>query len=159
MAGSLNRVMLIGRCTADPEMRYLPSGQPVTQLRMATNRYGSSQDGERREFTDYHDVVVWNIGQRKLAELAGQFLRKGSLVYIEGRLQTRSWDGQDGQKRYRTEVNTTDIQFLDSRGAASEAGDAGPRVQAFPPPTGGEEPSATPTELPDGDIDPDDIPF
>ena len=70
MAGSLNRVQLIGRCTADPEMRYLPSGQPVTQLRIATNRYGSSQDGERREFTDYHDVVVWNMGQRKLAELA-----------------------------------------------------------------------------------------
>jgi single-strand DNA-binding protein len=89
VAGSLNRVQLIGRCTADPEMRYLPSGQPVTQLRIATNRYGSSQDGERREFTDYHDVVVWNIGQRKLAELAGQFLHKGSLVYIEDRLQDR----------------------------------------------------------------------
>lgn len=159
MAGSLNRVMLIGRCTADPEMRYLPSGQPVTQLRIATNRYGSSQDGERREFTDYHDVVVWNMGQRKLAELAGQFLRKASLVYIEGRLQTRSWDGQDGQKRYRTEVNATDIQFLDSRGAASDSGDSGPRVQAFPAPAGAEDPSATPAELPDGDIDPDDIPF
>ncbi len=65
MAGSLNRVMLIGRCTADPEMRYLPSGLPVTQLRIATNRYGTSQEGERREFTDYHDVVVWNMGQRK----------------------------------------------------------------------------------------------
>jgi single-strand DNA-binding protein len=152
-------VQLIGRCTADPEMRYLPSGQPVTQLRIATNRYGSSQDGERREFTDYHDVVVWNMGQRKLAELAGQFLHKGSLVYIEGRLQTRSWDGQDGQKRYRTEVNTTDIQFLDSRGAASESGDTGPRVQGFPPPAGGEEAPPTPSDLPDGDIDPDDIPF
>ncbi len=153
MAGSLNRVMLIGRCTADPEMRYLPSGQPVTQLRMATNRYSTSQDGERKEFTDYHDVVVWNMGGRKLAELAGQYLKKGSLVYIEGRLQTRSWDGQDGQKRYRTEVNANDIQFLESKGA--EAGDQGARVQPFP---------ATPREdaAPDpgdGDIDPDDIPF
>jgi single-strand DNA-binding protein len=159
MAGSLNRVMLIGRCTADPEMRYLPSGVPVTQLRIATNRYGSSQDGERREFTDYHDVVVWNMGQRKLAELAGQFLHKGSLVYIEGRLQTRSWDGQDGQKRYRTEVNCNDIQFLDPKGASSEGRGSGPRVQAFSPPAGGEETSPNPTELPDGDIDPDDIPF
>ncbi|MHB1499911.1 MAG: single-stranded DNA-binding protein [Candidatus Dormibacteria bacterium] len=155
MAGSLNRVMLIGRCTADPEMRYLPSGQPVTQLRMATNRYSTSQDGERKEFTDYHDVVVWNMGGRKLAELAGQYLKKGSLVYIEGRLQTRSWDGQDGQKRYRTEVNANDIQFLEARGA--EGGDQGARVQPFPAP-------ATPTEdaAPDpgdGDIDPDDIPF
>jgi single-strand DNA-binding protein len=139
-------------------MRYLPSGQPVTQLRIATNRYGSSQDGERREFTDYHDVVVWNMGQRKLAELAGQFLHTGSLVYIEGRLQTRSWDGQDGQKRYRTEVNATDIQFLDSRGAPAEGGDTGPRVQGFPPPAGGEDASPT-ASVPDGDIDPDDIPF
>jgi len=159
VAGSLNRVQLIGRCTADPEMRYLPSGQPVTQLRIATNRYGSSQDGERREFTDYHDVVVWNMGQRKLAELAGQFLHKGSLVYIEGRLQTRSWDGQDGQKRYRTEVNASDIQFLDSRGASAETGDTGNRVQAFPPTSGGEDASPTPSDVPDGDIDPDDIPF
>ncbi len=159
MAGSLNRVMLIGRCTADPEMRYLPSGQPVTQLRLATNRYGSSQDGERREFTDYHDVVVWNMGQRKLAELAGQFLRKGSLVYIEGRLQTRSWEGQDGQKRYRTEVNASDIQFLDSRGAGTEGSDSGPRVQSFPPPAAGDTATSTPADLPDGDIDPDDIPF
>ncbi|HVB13874.1 MAG TPA: single-stranded DNA-binding protein [Candidatus Dormibacteraeota bacterium] len=159
MAGSLNRVMLIGRCTADPEMRYLPSGQPVTQLRLATNRYGSSQDGERREFTEYHDVVVWNMGQRKLAELAGQFLHKGSLVYIEGRLQTRSWDDKEGQKRYKTEVNTTDIQFLDSRGAAPEGEDAGPRVQRFPSPGGGEDAPNNPTEVADGDIDPDDIPF
>ncbi|MGH7691416.1 MAG: single-stranded DNA-binding protein [Candidatus Dormibacteria bacterium] len=159
MAGSLNRVMLIGRCTADPEMRYLPSGVPVTQLRIATNRYGSSQDGERREFTDYHDVVVWNIGQRKLAELAGQFLHKGSLVYLEGRLQTRSWEGQDGQKRYRTEVNCNDIQFLDSKGATPEGGDAGPQVQAFPKPAQGGGPTTEAGELPDGDIDPDDIPF
>lgn len=158
MAGSLNRVMLIGRCTADPEMRYLPSGLPVTQLRIATNRYGTSQDGERREFTDYHDVVVWNMGQRKLAELAGQYLRKGSLVYIEGRLQTRSWEGQDGQKRYRTEVNASDIQFLDSRSAEGQEG--APRVAPFPGATaGGAPPSPEPADIPDGDIDPDDIPF
>ncbi|MGH7639332.1 MAG: single-stranded DNA-binding protein [Candidatus Dormibacteria bacterium] len=158
MAGSLNRVMLIGRCTADPEMRYLPSGVPVTQLRIATNRYGSSQDGERREFTDYHDVVVWNIGQRKLAELAGQFLRRGSLVYIEGRLQTRSWEGQDGQKRYRTEVNCNDIQFLDPKSQGPADGDQETRVQAFPVPGGGQAPAAA-SEVPDGDVDPDDIPF
>ncbi len=155
MAGSLNRVMLIGRCTADPEMRYLPSGQPVTQLRLATNRYGGSADGERREFTDYHDVVVWNMGQRKLAELAGQYLKRGSLVYIEGRLQTRSWDGPDGQKRYRTEVNASDIQFLESRGAGEAA--EGARVQPFP----GAAPSldVVPPAGSEGDIDPDDIPF
>ncbi len=151
MAGSLNRVMLIGRLTADPEMRYLPSGQPVTQLRMATNRYGTSTDGERREFTDYHDVVVWNIGQRKLAEIAGQYLHKGSLVYVEGRLQTRSWDGQDGQKRYRTEVNANDIQFLEPRGATAGDGEDG----------GARQPVAVPGVAAEagGDVDPDDIPF
>jgi single-strand DNA-binding protein len=183
MAGSLNRVMLIGRCTADPEMRYLPSGQPVTQLRIATNRYGTSPDGERREFTDYHDVVVWNIGQRKLAELAGQYLRKGSLAYIEGRLQTRSWDGQDGQKRYRTEVNCTDIQFLDSKnaGGAAEGQPADQPAtrrapsssqafaQGLPSGPGGNSKAQAgaavaraPTGTGDdaaGDVDPDDIPF
>ncbi len=157
MAGSLNRVMLIGRCTADPEMRYLPSGQPVTQLRIATNRYSTSQEGERREFTDYHDVVVWNMGGRKLAELAGQYLKKGSLVYIEGRLQTRSWDGQDGQKRYRTEVNASDIQFMDSKG--SEGQEASPRVAPFPAASSSGSGAPESSDIPDGDIDPDDIPF
>jgi single-strand DNA-binding protein len=154
MAGSLNRCMLIGRLTRDPELRFLPSGQAVCQLALATNRYGTDQQsGERREFTDYHDVVVWNQGNRKLAELCAQYLQKGRLVYVEGRLQTRSWDDQQsGQKRYKTEVNASDVQFLDSRqdgagamGAPAESG--APRGAAAPAFEGG------------GDIDPDDIPF
>jgi len=153
MAGSLNRVMLIGRLTRDPELRYLPSGQAVCQLAMATNRYGTDQQsGERREFTDYHDVVVWNQGNRKLAELCAQYLQKGRLVYVEGRMQTRSWDDQQsGQKRYRTEVNATDVQFLDSRqdgmGAPAETAAAGAPARGAAPFEGG------------GDVDPDDIPF
>ena len=144
---SLNRVMLIGRLTRDPEMRYTPSGQPVTSFSIATNRYGQSPDGERREFTDYHNIVAWNIGKRTLAELAAQYLRKGSLCYVEGRLQTRSWEGQDGQKRKTTEVVANDIQFLDSR-----SGGEGPSSgQSFEPPAP-EEPGAR-------DVDPDDIPF
>src|SRR4030088_1994165 len=111
----LNKVMLIGRLTRDPEMRYTPSGSPVTSFSLATNRYGQGTDGEKKEYTDYHNVVVWNIGKRNLAEIAGQYLHKGSLVYIEGRLQTRSWEGQDGQKRKTTEVNATEIQFLEPR--------------------------------------------
>ena len=154
MAGSLNRVMLIGRLTRDPELRYLPSGQAVCQLALATNRYGTDpQSGERREFTDYHDVVVWNQGNRKLAELCAQYLQKGRLVYVEGRLQTRSWDDKEtGAKRSKTEVNASDVQFLDSRqdgmapvGAPAEAGTAG-RAPAAPFEGG-------------GDLDPDDIPF
>src|SRR2546429_6918980 len=112
---NLNKVMLIGRLTRDPEMRYTPSGSPVTSFSLATNRYGQTTDGEKKEYTDYHNVVVWNIGKRDLAEIAGQYLHKGSLVYVEGRLQTRSWEGQDGQKRKTTEVNATEIQFLEPR--------------------------------------------
>jgi single-strand DNA-binding protein len=150
MAGSLNRVMLIGRLTRDPELRYTPSGTAVCNLALATNRYGQDQGGERREFTDYHDVVVWNQGNRKLAELCSQYLQKGRLVYVEGRLQTRSWDdAQSGQKRYRTEVNASDVQFLDSRQDAGAPVEAG----AAPVAAGG------PTPVPAGDIDPDDIPF
>jgi single-strand DNA-binding protein len=158
MAGSLNRVMLIGRLTRDPELRYLPSGQAVCQLAMATNRYGTDpQSGERREFTDYHDVSVWNQGNRKLAELCSQYLQKGRLVYVEGRMQTRSWDDKEtGAKRSKTEVNANDVQFLDSRqdgapmGAPAEA-EAGAGAAA---PRGGGAPFEG-----GGDVDPDDIPF
>lgn len=144
---SLNRVMLIGRLTRDPEMRYTPSGQPVTSFSIATNRYAQGSDGERREFTDYHNIVAWNIGKRTLAELAAQYLRKGSLCYVEGRLQTRSWEGQDGQKRKTTEVVANDIQFLDSRGSGAPAA------------VGGDEAAPMPEESGARDVDPDDIPF
>lgn len=146
---SLNKVMLIGRLTRDPEMRYTPSGQPVTSFSIATNRYGSGADGERREFTDYHNIVAWNIGRRTLAELVAQYTKKGSLVYVEGRLQTRSWEGQDGQKRRTTEVIVSDIQFLDSRGAGA------------PGPGGADETPPAPDDPGAGarDVDPDDIPF
>lgn len=150
MAGSLNRVMLIGRLTRDPELRYTPSGTPVCNMGIATNRYGQDQNGERREFTDFHDVVVWNMGNRKLAELCGQYLQKGRLVYIEGRLQTRSWDdAQSGSKRYKTEVNASDVQFLDGRGDG--AGGA--------PVAAGAAVGAAPEGAAGGDVDPDDIPF
>ena len=145
MAGSLNRVMLIGRLTRDPELRYTPSGTPVCNLAIATNRWGSDANGERREFTDYHDVVVWNQGNRKLADLCSQYLQKGRLVYVEGRLQTRSWDdAQSGQKRYKTEVNANDVQFLDGRQDGAAAAGV---------------PLPEPAAVGAGDVDPDDIPF
>jgi len=143
---SLNKVMLIGRLTRDPELRYTPSGTPVTTFGLATNRYGTGADGERREFTDFHNVVVWNLGKRNLAEVVAQYTKKGSLIYVEGRLQTRSWEGQDGQKRNRTEVVATEIQFLDTRGSGS--GPAGAGEEAPPP-----------DEPPIRDVDPDEIPF
>jgi single-strand DNA-binding protein len=154
---SLNKVMLIGRLTRDPEMRYTPSGQPVTSFGLATNRYLSSAEGERREMTDFHDVVAWNIGRRNLAEIVAQYTRKGSMVYVEGRLQTRSWDGQDGKKRYKTEVVAENVQFLDSRNAqpAGQAGSAPAGVASSSSDSNGgrgEEP-------PIRDVDPDEIPF
>jgi single-strand DNA-binding protein len=151
---NLNKVMLIGRLTRDPEMRYTPSGSPVTTFSLATNRYGQSTDGEKKEYTDYHNVVAWNIGQRKLAEICGSYLHKGNLVYVEGRLQTRSWEGQDGQKRKTTEINATDVQFLEPRSQQSREPAAEPveaPVAAAAPAGHGEEASR--------DVDPDDIPF
>ena len=148
---SLNKVMLIGRLTRDPEMRYTPSGQPVTSFSIATNRYGSGPDGDRREFTDYHNCVAWNIGKRNLAEIMGQNLKKGSLVYVEGRLQTRSWEGQDGQKRKTTEVIVNDFEFLESRGAG-----AGTAAGGVP---GAAEDGASTEEAAVRDVDPDEIPF
>jgi single-strand DNA-binding protein len=145
---NLNKVMLIGRLTRDPEMRYTPTGSPVTSFSLATNRYGQGPDGERKEYTDYHNVVVWNIGKRNLAEITGQYLHKGSLVYVEGRLQTRSWEGQDGQKRKTTEVNATEVQFLEPRQAPAPAPEtaevAGSSARADDAPR---------------DVEPDDIPF
>ena len=122
-ATNINRVILTSNLTRDPELRFTPSGTAVCNIAIATNRYGQDQSGERREFTDYHDIVVWNQGNRKLAELCGQYLQKGRMVYVEGRLQTRSWDDKDtGAKRYKTEVNANDVQFLDSARDGVEGG-------------------------------------
>jgi single-strand DNA-binding protein len=172
---NLNRAQLIGRLTRDPEMRYTQSGTAMTKFGLATNRYGSDAEGSRKEFTDFHNVVAWNQGKRNLAELCAQFLRKGSLVYVEGRLQTRSWEGQDGQKRTTTEINANDVQFLESRGASTgggggggaeapleddfaatgSGGSGGSGAQAVAPTGGGAAAPAAGSE----EIDPDDIPF
>jgi single-strand DNA-binding protein len=156
MSGSLNKVLLIGRLTRDPEMRYTPQGTAVTNFGLATNRYGTGDGGERKEFTDFHDIVVWNIGRRNLAEIVAQSLRKGALVYIEGRLQTRNWEDQSGQKRYKTEVVANDVQFLEPR--QSGAGEAYVAPQTATPVAAG-VPAAATTGAGEGDLDPDDIPF
>ena len=116
---SLNKVTIIGNLGKDPEMRFTPNGAPVTSFSIATNRTrAAGADGERRVDTEWFSVVAWN----KLAEICNQYLGKGSLVYIEGRLQTRSWDGQDGQKHSRTEIVANDVQFLDRRGGSLDDG-------------------------------------
>jgi single-strand DNA-binding protein len=149
---NLNKALLIGRLTKDPEMRYTPSGTAVTNFSIATNRWSSGADGERKEFTDYHNIVAYNAGKRNLAEIVAQYTRKGALVFIEGRIQTRSWEGQDGQKRRTTEIIANDVQFLDSRGGAPA--DGTPRQR----PAAGEDSIPAPDDAP-RDVDPDEIPF
>ncbi len=111
MARSLNRVQLIGNLTRDPELRYTPSGSAVCSFGIATNRSWTTDSGEKREEVDFHNIVAW----RKLAELCSQFLTKCRKVYVEGRLSTRSWTGQDGQQKSRTEVVIDDMILLDNR--------------------------------------------
>ncbi len=111
MTRGLNKVMIIGNLGRDPEMRYTPSGKPVTSFSVATSRTWVTTDGDRREATEWFNVVAW----RDLAEICNQYLTKGSKVYIEGRLQTRSWEGPDGQKHFRTEVVADEMILLDSR--------------------------------------------
>ncbi|OGH68853.1 MAG: hypothetical protein A2754_03340 [Candidatus Magasanikbacteria bacterium RIFCSPHIGHO2_01_FULL_47_8] len=107
----LNRVMIIGRLTRDPELKSLPSGRSVASFSVATGRQWTDANGQKQKQTEFHNVVLW----AKLAETAGQYLRKASRVYVEGRSQTREWTGQDGVKRYRTEIIGESFIMLDGR--------------------------------------------
>lgn len=111
MAGSLNKVMVIGNVGRDPEMRYLQNGNPITTFSVAASRRWRDPDGQDHEETEWFNVVAW----AKLAETVCQIVTKGRKVYVEGRIQTRSWDGQDGQKHYRTEVVANTVMLLDRR--------------------------------------------
>jgi single-strand DNA-binding protein len=108
---SLNKVMIIGNVGGEPEMRFTPDGKSVTSFRVATNRFYTAPGGERKQETEWFTVVAWG----KLAEQCNQLLGKGRLVYAEGRLHTRSWDDQTGQRRYRTEIIAERVSFLDRR--------------------------------------------
>ncbi len=116
-ARGLNKVMLIGNLGADPEMRYTPSGKAVTTFRIAVNRtWKDAASGEQQQDTQWIRIVTWT----QLAEICARYLSKGRQVYVEGRLQTRSWEGQDGQRRYMTEVVAQDVIILDRAPAAAE---------------------------------------
>ncbi len=116
----LNKVTLIGNLGADPEVRYMPTGGAVANITLATTmRWKDKQSGERKEATEWHRVVLYN----RLAEIAGEYLKKGRQIYIEGRLQTRKWQGQDGQDRYTTEIIANELHMLGNRtGGTSEFG-------------------------------------
>lgn len=136
---SLNKVMVIGNIGGDPEMRFTPNGHPVTSFRVATNWIFATPEGERKQETEWFSVVTWN----RLAEQCNQFLSKGRLVYVEGRLRTRSWEGQDGQKHFRTEVIANRVTFLDRQGQAAVS----------------ESEEKTDDENVPNDIEPDEIPL
>lgn len=116
MARGINKVILIGNLGRDPEVRYMPSGGAVANLTLATSEnWKDKNTGENQERTEWHRVVMFG----RLGEIAGEYLKKGSKVYIEGKLQTRKWQGQDGQDRYTTEIVASEMQMLDSRGGGS----------------------------------------
>lgn len=121
MAMSLNKVQLIGNLTRDPELRQIPGGSTVATFSIATNFTWTDQSGQKQEKTEFHNIVAW----RKLAEICGQYLKKGSKVYIEGRLQTRDWEGEDGVKRYKTEIIAENMIMLDKKGAMDSSMSAG----------------------------------
>jgi len=129
MARGINKVILIGNLGKDPEVRYMPSGGAVANLTVATSEnWKDKQTGQNQERTEWHRVVMFN----RLGEIAGEYLKKGSKVYIEGKLQTRKWQDKEGQDRYTTEIVANEMQMLDSRGGAAEFGGA--------PQQGGQQP-------------------
>jgi single-strand DNA-binding protein len=152
MAGGVNKVILIGNLGADPEVRFTPGGQAVANFRVATNESWTDKQGQKQERTEWHRIVVWG----KLAELCGEYLKKGRQAYVEGRLQTREWTDKENKKNYTTEVVAQTVQFLGGRaeggggfssGGARGGGDGGgsggpvppPGDDLGPPPSGGDD--------------------
>jgi single-strand DNA-binding protein len=119
MARGINKVIIVGNCGQDPETRYLPSGGAVTNVSIATSEsWKDKNTGEQQERTEWHRIVFFN----RLGEIAGEYLKKGSKVYVEGSLRTRKWQGQDGSDRYTTEIVASEMQMLDSRGGMEGGG-------------------------------------
>ena len=131
MAGGVNKVILVGHLGADPDMRYTPSGQGVCELRLATSESWNDKNGQRQERTEWHRIVVWG----KRAEVCSKYLAKGRPVFVEGRIQTRTYDDKDGNKRYITEIIANDVQFL---GGGKEGGGGGGRGEGPPAPAEGD---------------------
>jgi len=141
----VNKVILIGNLGADPELRYTPSGRAVVNFNLATSRTWNNRDGEKQEETEWHRIVAWD----KLAEICGEYLKKGAQTYVEGRLQTRSWEDKNGLKRYTTETVVSEMRMLGSR---QDAGSSGSSKSS-------EAPSLPPDNLPSTFEADDDLPF
>ena len=154
MAGSLNKATLIGNLTRDPETKQTTSGQTVCSFGLATNRTWKDASGQKQEQVEFHNLVAWG----KLADICGQYLTKGKKIYVEGRLQTRDWEGQDGVKRYRTEIIVEDMIMLDRAGGPGMSGESSSKP--FAPSAKKSAPLADdPGMSPDDEIKVEDIPF
>jgi len=155
----LNKAYIIGNLTRDPEIKALPSGTKVCSFSLATNRVFKDKDGQRQEATDYHNIVTF----AKLAELSAQYLKKGQQALVEGRIQTRSWDAPNGEKKYRTEIIAENVQF-GWKGVAGGGNSSGSTAQKESAPVEaaraeGKEGSGDSIQYPSEEINPDDIPF
>ncbi|KTD04107.1 single strand binding protein [Legionella geestiana] len=158
MARGINKVILIGNIGGDPEVRYMPNGNAVATLSVATSEaWKDKQTGERQERTEWHRVVCFN----RLGEIAGEYLRKGSKVYVEGSLRTRKWQDQQGQERYTTEIVAAELQMLDGKGGASGAFDDQGTMGAPAPQQASRRPQASAPASAENAFDEldDDIPF
>jgi single-strand DNA-binding protein len=149
----LNKAIIIGNLTRDPEMKALPSGIQVTSFSVATNRVWKDKNGAKQESADYHNVVVFG----RQAETASQYLKKGASVLVEGRMQTRSWDAADGSKKSRTEIVADRVQFGPRAGTTPSGGTSAP--SSAPAKDAGAKEALDTIEYPEDEINPDDIPF
>lgn len=150
----LNKVFIIGNITKDPELKALPSGMQVATFSVATNRTWKDQAGQKQEAADFHNIVIFG----KQAEVIGQYMKKGSNIFIEGRIQTRSWDGPDGKKNYRTEIIGERFQFGPKTSGTGGTGN----YEAKGPTSDKKSPASAPLEqieYPQEEINPEDIPF
>ena len=150
---NLNKAMIIGNVVRDPEMRTTPTGQNVTSFSIATNLVWKDQSGQKQEKVEFHNIVAW----RRLAEIVGQYLKKGSKVYIEGRIQTRSWDDPNGVKRYRTEIIAENMIMLDRAG--SGGGDYSDQSASQPSPAAKSDSAPANADAGEEEISVEDIPF
>ncbi len=151
----LNKVFLIGNLTRDPELKSLPTGTKVASISMATNRTWKDAQGQKKESVEFHNVVAF----AKQAEVIAQWCKKGSSIYVEGRIQTRSWDAADGTKKYRTEIVLETFQFGPKAGGAPSTGNFTPGQSDAEAPQSGAKPDLDTIEYPDEEINLEDIPF
>ena len=157
MARGVNKVIIVGNCGQDPETRFMPSGGAVTNLSIATSEsWKDKNTGEQQERTEWHRVVFFN----RLAEIAGEYVKKGSKLYIEGSLRTSKWQGQDGQDRYTTEIVASEMQMLDSRGGQQAGGMGDYSQQSAPQSQPPQQPQQAPQQqAPSASFGDDEIPF